>query len=129
FGIWAWVAGLSALLLVCLVLQGPGRALRQVFDIPGHVRLTSAAIAGLRRSGRMLAMTVGLTVLSWTGSQTLSFSDPQGKEDLILLTRSRSLLEIALEQGIFAGLTPFRDVAGLSSNLPLLVLATVVIFR
>jgi len=129
FGIWAWLAALSALLLLALVLQGPRRVLGQVFDIAGHVRLTSAAIARLRRSGRMLAITVGLTVLSWTGSQTLSFSDPQGKEDLLLLTRSRSLPEIGLEQGVFAGLTPFRDVAGLSSNLPLLVLATVVIFR
>jgi hypothetical protein len=77
----------------------------------------------------MLAVIVGLTVLSWTGGQSLTFSDPQGREDLLLISRSRSLFELAAEQGIFAALTPLRDIAGLSGNLPLLTLATVVIFR
>src|SRR4051794_1095784 len=34
FGLWTWLLGLGALLLVCVVVQGPGRALRQLFDIP-----------------------------------------------------------------------------------------------
>ena len=46
-----------------------------------------------------------------------------------MLTRSRSLGELAIEQGILAGLTPLRDVAGLGDNLPLLVCAVIVLFR
>ena len=34
-----------------------------------------------------------------------------------------------LEQGLFASLTPLRDVAGLADNLPLLVIASILVFR
>ena len=77
----------------------------------------------------MLSVIVGFTVLSWTTGQTLTYSDPQGKEDYLLLTRSRSFAEIGIEHGIFAALSPLRDVAGLSSNLPFLIVATVILFR
>ena len=37
--------------------------------------------------------------------------------------------ELSLEQGVLAGLTPLRDVAGLGDNLPLLFVAAIVVFR
>jgi hypothetical protein len=37
--------------------------------------------------------------------------------------------ELALDQGILAGVTPLRDVAGLGDNLPLLLAAAIVVFR
>jgi hypothetical protein len=78
----------------------------------------------------LLVVTIGATVLSWTTGQTLTFfRDSQGKEDLLQLIRSRSLTELGVEQGVFAALTPLRDVAGLGGNLVLVMLATAVIFR
>ncbi len=47
----------------------------------------------------------------------------------MLLSRSRERLELAIEQGVFAGLTPLRDVAGLADNLPLLLCAVYLVFR
>lgn len=129
FGLWAWLGGLAALVALAVVFQGPGRALRQVVDLPGHVRLVAAAVARLRRAWRVLAVTIGMTVVAWTGGELRTFSAPQGRDDLVLLTRSRGLGELALEQGIFAALTPLRDVFGLADNMPLLFLATVVLFR
>src|SRR5438094_702684 len=52
FGLWSWLIGLAALLVLVLVVQGPVRALRQVFDPAGHVRLVVAAFDRLRRAGR-----------------------------------------------------------------------------
>ncbi len=49
--------------------------------------------------------------------------------DLILLTKSRSLWELAFEQGVLAGLTPLRDVAALGDNLTLVLIVVVVVFR
>ena len=80
-------------------------------------------------AGRMVAIAIGLTVLSWTGSQAWIFNQESRKADLILLTKSRRLSELALEQGLFASLTPLRDVAGLADNLPLLVIASILVFR
>jgi hypothetical protein len=128
-GLWALLLGLTAVLAVALLAQGPGRALGQFFDLPGHVRLIAAAWDRLRRSARVVAVTVGVTVLAWTASQTMSFSRPQGKDDLMLLTKSRSLAELAFDQGVLAALTPLRDVLGLGDVLPLLAVATVVVFR
>ena len=128
-GLWWGLAGLAALLVVAIVLQGPVRALGQLFDLPGHVRLVSLAVGRLRRSSRVVVVTIGATVLAWTASQTASYNRPQGKDDLILLTKSRSLGDLAVEGGIMAGLTPLRDVAGLGDNLPLLVAATILVFQ
>jgi hypothetical protein len=128
-GLWAWLLGLLALLLVAMVFQGPGRALGQLFDAAGHVRLLGAALDRLRSAGRMVAVTVGVTVVAWTVSQTLRFNDPQGRDDVLLLTKARSLGELALEQGVLAALTPVRDLYGLGDNLMLLSLASVVLFR
>ena len=128
-GLWWGLAGLAALLVVAIVLQGPVRALGQLFDLPGHVRLVSEALGRLRRSSRVVVVTIGATVLAWTASQTASYNRPQGKDDLILLTKSRSLGDLAVEGGIMAGLTPLRDVAGLGDNLPLLVAAAILAFQ
>jgi hypothetical protein len=129
YGLWSWLLGLAALLVLVLLVQGPGRALRQLFDLAGHVRLVTRAFDRLRRAGRMVALTIGATVIAWTVGQTITFNDPQGRDDLLLLTKARSLGELALEQGVLAALTPMRDVFGLGDNLLLLLLATVVLFR
>ena len=71
-------------------------------------------------------------MLAWTGSQTLGFlSDrsDRGKTELILLTRSRAKIELALEQGSLAALTPLRDLTGMADNLPLLICAVYLVFR
>lgn len=129
FGLWVWLAGLGALLLLAMVAQGPGQALRQLFDVRGLAGLSAAAVRRLRRSGRLLSVAIGMTVLSWTGYQAVSYSRAEGRDDLLLLTRSRGLAELAAEQGVFAALTPLRDVCALGSNLALLVAASLVVFR
>ncbi len=128
-GFWALLAGLVVLFLVVLVAQGPLGALRQLFDIPGHVRLVRDGTRRVRRAGRIVAALIGFTVVSWTAAQSLVFSREGGRTDLLLLTRSRGLTELAAEQGVLAGLTPLRDVAGLADNLPLLIVAAIVLFR
>jgi len=129
FGLWAWLAGLLAVVAAAVVFQGPARALGQVLDVPGNVRLAAAALQRLRRSGRVIAAVVGMTVLSWTAGQSVTFHRAAGRDDLTLLTRSRGLAELSLEQGVLAALTPLRDVAGLGSNVPLLCVAVVLLFR
>ncbi|HMB08435.1 MAG TPA: hypothetical protein VKP69_32480 [Isosphaeraceae bacterium] len=129
FGLWSWLLGLAALLVVAILFQGPGRALGQLFDPAGHVRLGSQALGRLRRSGRMVAVTIGATVLAWTASQAATYRRPQGKDDLALLTKARTLGALAVEQGIMAALTPLRDLCGLADNLPLLIGASVLAFR
>jgi hypothetical protein len=129
FGFWSWLLGMVALLILAVVFQGPVRVWRQVFEVSGNVRLLAAAVERLRRAGRMVAVTVGATVVAWTVSQSLRFNDPQGRDDLLLLTKARSLGELALEQGALAALTPVRDLYGLGDNVVLLILVTVVLFR
>src|SRR5262249_40597649 len=93
------------------------------------VRLLARAWDRLRRSGRLVAVTLGAAGLAWTTSQTLRFNDPQGRDDLLLLTRARGLGELALEQGTLAALAPGRELFGLGDNFVLVLLATVVLFR
>jgi hypothetical protein len=81
------------------------------------------------RAGRMVSIAIGFTVLSWTASQAWVYSQESRRLDLVMLTKSRGLGELALEQGVFAALTPLRDVAGLADNLPLLVMAAIMVFR
>jgi hypothetical protein len=123
------VVGLVVLFVVVLVAQGPARAFRQLFDIPGHVRLAREGIRRVRKASPMVAALIGFTVLSWTGAQSLVFYRDSGRADLIQLTRSRGLGELAAEQGMLAALTPLRDVVGLADNLPLLIVAAIVVFR
>jgi hypothetical protein len=77
----------------------------------------------------MVAIAIGMTVLSWTGSQSVTYNLAQGRDDVIILTKARGLGELAVEQGVLAGVTPLRDVASLGSNLPLLIVATLLVFR
>jgi hypothetical protein len=127
--LWAIALGLAALLVLAVVMQGLGRALRQLFDVPGHVRLFSDAMARLRRSGRVLAAVVGMTVLTWTMGQMFTFSDPQGRDDLTALTKGRWLPGLALEQGALAGATPLRDILALGNMIPMLVIAAMLVFQ
>src|SRR3954454_15008765 len=128
-GLWSWLLGLSALLVLSVAMQGPSRALGQLFDLAGHARLLGLGLDRLRGAGRMLSLVIGATVLSWTVGQTLAFNAPEGRDDLLLLIKARSLGELALEQGVLAALTPMRDLIGLGDNLPLLMMATVVLLR
>jgi hypothetical protein len=131
-GLYALLAGLAALLFVAMVMQGPLLALKQLGDLPSHVRLVRRASRRVWRAGRVVAAAITFTVLAWTGSQTMGFlteRSDRGKADLTLLAKSRTGIELAIEQGIFAGLTPLRDVAGLADNLPLLVCAIYLVFR
>ena len=44
-------------------------------------------------AGRLIAIVIGFTVLSWTASQALVFMREDGRRlDLILLTKSRALV-------------------------------------
>lgn len=129
FGLWAWLGGLSGLLVLAICFQGPGKTLGQVFDVAGLARLGARATWRLRRAGRLLAATIGLTVLSWTGSQSLTYNQEAGRDDLIMLTKARAVGELGFEQGVLAALTPLRDVAGLGTNVLMLMIAGMMLFR
>ncbi len=136
-GVSAFLAGLALLLVAVLIIQGPSRALRQLLDLTGHARLVRDSILRIRGASRMVAALIGLMVVSWTGAQSLAFLRDGnrddvaqgGRNDLVQLTRSRGIGELAGEQGSLAALTPLRDVAGLADNLPLLIVAAILIFR
>lgn len=128
-GLWALLLGLAAALLLAILVQGPSRALGQFFDLPGHFRLLSAASLRLRRSGRLVATLLGTTVMSWTASQYFTHANADRLADLVLLKKTRSLGELAVEQGTLAALTPWRDVFGLGSVLVLVAVATALIFK
>lgn len=128
-GLWAWLIGLGALLVLAVFAQGPTRAIGQLLDMPGHARLLSAAIGRFRRSGRLLAVVVGVTVVAWTTSQTFTYGNPGGREDELLLIKGRRLTDVGLNQGYLAAMTPVRDVVGLGLDIPLLMAASVVLFQ
>ncbi len=117
------------MLLLAFVFQGPGRAIGQLLDLPGHARLLGAAMDRVRRSGRLLAVAVGVSVVAWTATQTFSYSVASGRDDELLLTKGRRLSDVALNQGYLAALTPLRDVVGLGLMIPLLIAASVVLFQ
>lgn len=129
FGLWAWLLGLSALLVLAILAQGPARALRQLFDVPGLVRLLAPALGRVRRASRLVAVLFGAMVLSWTAFQAISFSKPERKEDLAALLKTKSRGEVAVEQGELAALTPLRDLCGLGDTLILLVGASALVFK
>lgn len=129
YGLWSLLAALTVLLFLVIFVQGPTRALKQLFDLPGHLNLIRRSTRRVWRAGRLIAAAIGFTVLAWTAGQALVFARDSGKTDLQLLTKTRSLGEIALEHGIFAGLTPLRDLAGLGDNLPLVIIAATLVFR
>jgi hypothetical protein len=128
-GLWALSAGLAALLFIVLLIQGPLAAVRQLVDLSGHIQLVRNATLRVWRASRLVAIAIGFTVVSWTGSQVLTYRDDNRRLDLLLLIKSRALKELVFEHGILAAMTPLRDVVGLANNLPLVVLAGIVVFR
>ncbi|MGP0062894.1 MAG: hypothetical protein ACLQGP_04730 [Isosphaeraceae bacterium] len=128
-GLAALLAGLGVLFLLAAIAQGPRKAILQLFDLPGHFRLVRDAMRRVWMSTRMVAGTIAFTVLAWTGAQAMVYNQEGGRADLLLLTKARRMGELTVEQGILAGLTPLRDVAGLGDNLPLLVVAAILVFR
>jgi hypothetical protein len=129
YGLWCLLAAVAAVLMLAVLCQGPIRALKQLFDLPGHVSLVRRSTRRVWRAGRLIAVAIGFTVVSWTAGEALVYARDSGKADLQLLTKTRGLGEIALEHGIFAALTPLRDLAGLGDNLPLLIIAATLVFR
>jgi hypothetical protein len=128
--LFALLAGLAILLTLAVLFQGPVVALKQIFDLPGHIKIVRDATRRVWQAGRMIAIVIGFTVLGWTASQALVFMRDDGHRlDLVLLTKSRALWELAFEQGILAGLTPLRDLAALGDNLTLVLIVVVVVFR
>ena len=125
----ALLAGLGTLFMIAVISQGPRKAISQVFDIPGHFRLLRAAMSRVWMSRRMVASIILFTVISWTGSQAMVFHLDSGRGDLLLLSKARRLGELAVEQGVLAGLTPLRDLAGLGDNLALVLIGTILVFR
>jgi hypothetical protein len=129
YGLWSFLAALAALLILVVFCQGPAGALKQIFDLPGHVSLIRRSTQRVWQAGRLIAAAIGFTVLAWTAGQALVFARDSGKADLQLLVKTRGLGEIAIEHGIFAGLTPLRDLAGLGDNLLLTMIAATLVFR
>lgn len=121
-GLIAWLLGLLAIALVVLVLQGPRRAIGQFLDIPGHFRLIGRAFGRVRQAARLITVLLGSTVLAWSTSQYFRYADPAGFDNLVLLRRNQSPVELATGQGYLAAITPFRDVCGLGDNFPMLLL-------
>jgi hypothetical protein len=128
--LFAFLAALAVILAIALFFQGPILVLKQIFDVPGHIRIVQDATKRVWRAGRLIAVLIGFTVLSWTASQALTFMRNEDRRvDLNVLIKSRSLAELAFEQGVLAGLTPLRDVAALGDNLTLVLIVVIVVFR
>ncbi len=126
----ALLTGLAVLLALAVLFQGPVLTLKQIFDLPGHFRIIRDAARRVWQAGRLIAVVIGFTVLGWTASQALNFMRDDGRRaDLTVLTKSRALFELAIEQGVLAGLTPLRDVAALGDNVILVLIVVVVVFR
>src|SRR5262249_35787538 len=60
-GLTAWLLGLAALFLVAMVAQGPLKAIGQLLDVAGNLRLVGAATRRLRHAGRLVAVLLGAT--------------------------------------------------------------------
>ena len=127
-GVWAWLGGLGVLLLVAMVAQGPRRALGQLVDFRGHGALLNVALGRVRRSGRLLMVVVGVTVIAWTESQGVRYAGT-GDRDLSVLLADRRISDVAWSQGALAALTPLRDVIGLSLMIPMLLGVAFVLFQ
>ena len=129
WGFWAAFGSLGLLLVASVILQGPVKALQQVFDIPGHFRLWAASIRRLRRAGRFISVMIGATVGQWSLTQLCYWNDANRLAEWNLLRKTKTLGELSVEQGFLAALTPLRDVVGLSNNLFLTIAAGVIVFR
>ena len=129
FGLWAFAAGIGVAVLLAVVAQGPSRAIGQLLDLPGHVRLAGTAAGRLRRSSRLVAGLLGASILCWTIALIRAYGNASRLADLNALLRTRMIREVAWDQAVLAGSTPLRDVASLGDNLPLLVAAAALAFK
>lgn len=129
YGLWAFAAGLGALVLASMVVQGPARALGQLLDLPGHARLAGLAASRLRRASRLVATLLGTSILCWTVALVRAYANDSRLKDLNALLRTRTIREVAWDQAVLAALTPLRDVAALADNLLLLVAAAALAFK
>ena len=127
--LWAWLVGLTALLVTAVIFQGPRRALGQFLDVRGHFRLLATAIARVRRSARLVVVLLGVTVLSWSYFQLVHYGDEGRVDDLAIFTQNKRLPEQAGEQGVLAALSPLRDLCSLGDELLLLAASTVLVFK
>lgn len=125
----AWLLGLAALLVLAVLLQGPGRALGQFLGLAGHIRVFGEAMRRFRRAWRPLALLLGNAVFTWTISQFLSYAQEDRLEDLKIFVRAKTVGETAFLQGTLTALTPLRDVCALGDSLLLLSLVTVIVFK
>ncbi len=128
-GLWTWLFGLLALLIIASVAQGPSKAFGQVLDLPGHVRLLSASLTRLKYSSRLVMILFGITVLSWTISMGTRLGRESALAEVLLLKGTKSVTEIALEEGVLAALTPVRDLFRLSDILLLLGVSAAIVFK
>lgn len=128
-GLLAWLTGLLLLALAMTALQGPRRAGRQFLDVLGHLRTIGRAVTRLRQAARLITVLLGSTVLVWTAAQLFRYQSVAGFENLALIRKSRSTVELAIDHGFLAAITPFRDVAGLGDNILLVLAATLLVFR
>lgn len=128
-GLGALAAGFGILIVVVACFQKPGTMFRQLFDLPSHFRLFSAAMARLRTATRLVGIVVGLTVLCWSTNQAIFYNAPSGRDDLMILLKGRLPSFLALEHGFLAALTPIRDIGLLGNLIPLLACGTVVLFQ
>jgi hypothetical protein len=128
-GLWAWLLGLGLLLLLAMALQGPRTALGQLLDVRGHLALLAAAVRRLRNAGRLVAVLLGATVVTWTLGQMRDFASASRLQDLYVFAQGRGLAEIGAEEATLAAVTPLRDLAGLGDALLFLLPATILIFK
>ncbi|WP_165230086.1 hypothetical protein [Aquisphaera insulae] len=126
------LVALAALFLTAIVFQGVGRAFVQLLDVRGHLGLVRAASRRVWGASWIVAAMIAFTVFSWTGGLTVGYLSDRAdrwKNDMALISRTRSPAEMAVEQGSLAAMTPLRDVAGLGDNLPLLALSAYMVLR
>jgi hypothetical protein len=126
--VWAWGLGLGLIVLMAVALQGPRRALGQVLDVRAHVALLGGSLGRVRGAGRFVAVLMGSAVLAWSGYQLGRYASEMRADDLRVFRLGRSAGESAIEQGWLAALVPLRDLGSLGDNLPLLLLAAIVLF-
>jgi len=124
------VAGaLIILAVIAASVQGLGVMTRQLLGLQTLWLVWKASAGRLLRASRLIITAVSFTVLSWTLGEMALVNRGAGAEDLMLVQRTRTRLEISVEQGLLAALTPLRDVAGLADNLPWMLLAAYLVFR
>ena len=127
-GLSALLTGLGILFLTALIAQGPRDGHLQFFDLPGHIRLCGTRCDGSGSPAGWLRRQSPSP--SWPGRVPSNGLSPRQRQD-----RPAPVDQVVEDErggygaGVLAGSTPPRYVAGLGDNLPLLILAAIVVFR